>query len=115
MADFLLTHIEAHKGDDSLYRVDRIAAYKHAADSSKESFPHQPMTPQQVRTKLHHLFDKQGVAGYKRESHFLKRRCVLCTPYNEAPILDPAGQTRWVGPLDYEEKPPIELGQEAIE
>lgn len=40
MADFLLTHVEAHKGENGLYCVDRIAAYKHAADSLKESFPH---------------------------------------------------------------------------
>lgn len=65
-------------------------------------------------TKLHHLFDREGVAGYKRESLFLKGRCVLRTPYNEASILDPAGQTRWAGPLDYKENSPIELGQETI-
>lgn len=63
MANFLLAHLEAHKGQNGLYCVGRIAAYEHAADSLKASFPHQPITPQQVKTKLHHLFSREVVAG----------------------------------------------------
>lgn len=110
MTNSLLNHLEAHKGDNGLYCIDRKTAFKDIADSLTKSFS--PLTPQQISTKFAHLFDREGVAGYTRESLFSKGRCVLRKPYNESLTLDPGGQTRWIDARDYKETSADELGEE---
>lgn len=110
MTNSLLNHLEAHKGDSGLYCINKKAAYEQIADSLTKSS--QPLTPKQIDCKFTHLLARKGVARYTKEDLFLKGRCVLRKPYNEALTLDPEGQTRWVDPLDYEETSADELGEE---
>ena len=110
MTNYLLNHLEAHKGVNGLYCIDRRTAFQHAADSLTKSFS--PLTTTQIESKLTHLFDRKGIAGYKKESLFSEGRYVLREPYNESSTLDPKGQTRWIDTPDYEETSEDELGKE---
>lgn len=105
----LLMHIEEHKGENGLYSTNTEAAYKDAANLLTKTFP---MTPEQVKNKLTHLFEGDNPVGHEKKALFLKGRCVLRAPYDKATTLDPQGRTSLSNTHDHEDTNPDEPCEE---
>lgn len=95
MVNVLLNHVETEKGDTGLYLKDRIAAYEAAAKIVTESFPNQPMTTQQVKSKIYYMI--RGSRHVSKEV-FRNGRCLLDPSDNDASESDTEDHTSRMSP-----------------